>query len=198
MLNRQIGKPVVLATVLAFIFVTAIGTYWLARGGVIIPWNSRFACEIQPEPTGDNYIYVVTYRNDNDKKPWLKIVRSFGDGWTQSKRCESIVERLEKLRKDGLIQLTYRTDPATPRQYIICANTKKSGRGCELLITLMPDDDPDKTLREIADALLLRNINSGVYQGSDPDSPSPKSSLSKALVIDLTDKLAIEDRIAGN
>jgi len=67
-------------------------------------------------------------------------------------------------REDGLLELTYRSDPNTPNQDVICAKTKKSGANCPLVITLNPGADGYQTLREMTASL---TGGDGIYQSSD-------------------------------
>ncbi len=57
---------------------------------------------------------MVMYRNDQGTKPWPKMINSFGDGWNTQKRCDTIAQRLESFRQDGLIGFSHRSDPKTP------------------------------------------------------------------------------------
>ena len=96
------------------------------------------------------------YRHGKGVQPWLNMVKEFGGDWNTLKRCDAIAERLEGFRQDGLRELTYRDDPNTPKQAVICAKTKLSGDNCPLLVTLAPGVDAYEALRK----------GTGVDQGS--------------------------------
>ncbi|NEQ69570.1 MAG: hypothetical protein F6K21_29585 [Symploca sp. SIO2D2] len=134
------------------------------RVPVIFGKQDRFSCDLQPDTAKGGEIWTVMYRNEQGTKPWLKMVTTLGGNWTPAERCQEIARKLELYRQDGLTKLTYRTDPATPSQYVICAYTKLSGGACPLLITLKPEADPYETLREMTAAL---KGGDGVYQNRD-------------------------------
>ena len=131
--------------------------------------NDRFSCQLRSYPDEGSEIWTIMYRNDKGTQPWLRMVNTFGDDWTTQKRCDKIAERLEDFRKDGLIELTYRADPNTPRQSVICAKTKLSGENCELLVTLTLDANAYNSFKNMTEA--LRN-GTTVDQGSNSGSAS--------------------------
>jgi hypothetical protein len=131
-----------------------------------ISGDSRFYCEFQPDLKQGGKVWTVIYRSSKGDKPWLRMIRSMGDGWDTESRCREIAARLETYAVDGLLSFKYRRDSATPRRYVICARTKKSGDDCPLVLTLLPQDDPNKELKEVAGALLHNNLPS--YQCSEP------------------------------
>jgi Circadian oscillating protein COP23 len=161
----------------------------------IIPKNARFSCQLIPDTQRGGDVWTVMYRHDKGQQPWLKIKTTFGGGYTPVKRCEEISQRLEIYRKDGLINLDYRNEPKTPKQYVICAKTKQSN--CSLLVTLKPGSQTEahKAVQDMTENLL--NGGSGVYQNSDGKLATSKFSQASPE-IDLTPFLAEEDRIAGS
>ncbi len=130
------------------------------------------------------------YRKNDIDRPWLKMVTTLGGNFTPSKRCQEIASKLEGYREDGLTKLSYRDDPATPKQYMNCAHTKVSGdSNCPLLVTLKPGADPYITLKEMTAALaggdgVYQNKNGKNVKGLSPDFPE----------VNLQDLLAEEDR----
>lgn len=155
--------------------------------------NDRFSCQLRSYPDEGSEIWTIMYRNDKGTQPWLRMVNTFGDDWTTQNRCDKIAERLEDFRKDGLIELTYRTDPNTPRQSVICAKTKLSGENCELLVTLKPDANAYDSFKNMTEA--LRN-GTTVDQGSNSGSASIAISPSSPSV-PLGNFLADEDLKVG-
>lgn len=158
--------------------------------------NARFSCQLQPDTQRGSEVWTVMYRHDKGQQPWLKMVTTLGGGYTPVKRCEEIAERLEIYRKDGLIRLTYRDDPKTPNQYVICAKTKLSGDNCPLLVTLKPGSETE-AYKELQDMTENLQNGTGVYQNSDGKLATSNFSPASP-VIDLTPFLAEEDRLAGS
>ena len=156
--------------------------------------DDRFTCGLQPDTSTGGEVWTLSYHNDKGKQPWLKMVNSFGDDWNTQKRCETIAERLEGFRKDGLINFYYRSDPKTPAQEVICAKTRLSGDSCELVVTLIPGANGYESLRKMTEA--LRDGNT-VDQSSNGAAATPSFSPSSPMV-DVTSFLADEDLKAGS
>lgn len=158
--------------------------------------NARFSCQIIPDTQRGGEVWTVMYRHDKGQQPWLKMVTTLGSDFKPARRCEIIADRLEGFRKDGVIRLGYRSDPNTPKQYVICAKTKLSGDSCPLLVTLKPGSDTEayNAMRDMTENLLT---GSGVYQNSQGKLATSKFS-KDSPEIDLTPFLAEEDRIAGS
>lgn len=158
--------------------------------------DARFSCQNQPDTQRGSEVWTVMYRHDKGQQPWLKMVTTLGGDYTPLRRCEIISERLNGYRKDGLIRLTYRDDPKTPNQYVICAKTKLSGDNCPLLVTLKPGSETEayKALQDMTEDL---QNGTGVYQGGGGKQVVPNFSPASP-VIDLTPFLAEEDRVAGS
>ncbi|ACK70436.1 conserved hypothetical protein [Gloeothece citriformis PCC 7424] len=149
----------------------------------VVSKTSRFYCELQADSRRGGKIWSVIYRHDKGFKPWLRMVREMGDEWDTQKRCEEIARRLDIFREDGLLAFDYREDSNTPRQYVLCAKTHKSGSNCPLVLTLLPKDDPYESLKEVAGALLPGTLPS--YQcNSTQNCPPPKP-----VTISLQDQL---------
>ncbi|MBD2179650.1 hypothetical protein H6S82_03700 [Planktothrix sp. FACHB-1355] len=156
--------------------------------------NDRFSCQLSADTSRGGEVWTVVYHHDKGQQPWLKMVNTFGDDWNTQKRCETISDRLEGFRKDGLIALDYRNDPNTPMQAVICAKTKLSPTGCSLVVTLKPLADGYESLRDMTEA--LRNRGS-VEQSSSSVAVAPSFSRSSP-VINLGSLLAEEDLKAGS
>ena len=140
--------------------------------------KDRFHCQLMPDTKHGGEVWTVMYRRyQHQSQPWLKMVTTLGDSWTPLERCQEIARRLDLYREDGLIDLTYRNDPNTPNQAVICAITKNSGDNCPLIMTLKPGVDAYEVLREMTTALIG---GEGIYQSSDgsttyhfsPESPA--------------------------
>jgi len=129
--------------------------------------DSRFYCELQPDLGRGGEVWTIIYRSSKGDKPWLRMIKSMGDGWDTKSRCKEISSRLETYAMEGLLSFKYRQDPATPKQYVICATIKRNSGKCPLVLTLLPEDDPNEELKEVAGALLHNNLPS--YQCSEPE-----------------------------
>jgi Circadian oscillating protein COP23 len=154
--------------------------------------DARFSCQNQPDTQRGGEVWTVMYRQDKGQQPWLKMVTTLGGDYTPLRRCEIIAERLNGYRKDGLTKLSYRGDPNTPKQYVICAKTKLSGDSCPLLVTLKPGSDTEayNAMRDMTESL---QKGTPVYRSGGGVRLSSRSSPE----IDLTPFLAEEDRLAG-
>jgi hypothetical protein len=172
---------------------------------LVVQGSDRFSCETLLYPN-EGEVWTVMYRNDKQKSAWLKIEATLGTDWTPAQRCQEIAQRLENYRQDGLTQLTYRSDPNTPKQFVICAKTKVSGDNCPLLITLKPDANPYSSLRYMT-AKLTAQVNNDTASKPKLDismsrSNNPPVDFStglpvEPLVVDLEEHLADEDLKAG-
>ena len=179
------------ASILSLV-VTVVGVGLGLKAGVIPTMfgeKDRFSCELQPDTTQGGEVWTVMYTNEKGTQPWLKMVTTLGGNWTPAERCQEIARKLELYREDGLRELTYRSDPATPGQYVICAITELSPDQCPLLITLKPDADPYETLREMTAAL---TGGDGVYQSEGGGSTNVLTPASPR--VPLRGFLAEEDR----
>lgn len=164
----------------------------------LFPKTANFSCQLISNPD-EGEVWTVMYRKDNKEIPWLEIKATLGDDWSPAQRCQEIAQRLEDRRQDGLIELTYRSDPNTPKQYVICARTKISGKNCPLLVTLKPNADPDLSLKYMLSEALISGTN--INTASQPKisiSFSNTGTKSEPLVIDLEKHLSDEDRKAGD
>lgn len=151
------SKGMAVFTIVTTIVGLLIGVIEVTSGGavtnLIFPPNTRFSCISQPDTKRGGEVWTVMYRNHNGKRPWLRMVNSFGDGWNTAKRCNRIADRLERFREDGLTSFGYRTDPNTPNQSVICAYTKIAPNNCSLLVTLKPGADGYESLSKMLEAL---------------------------------------------
>ena len=107
----------------------------------------------RPDTQNGGEVWAVMYRSDQGTKPRLRMINSFGYGWNTQKQCDTIVQRLEGFRQDGLIGLSDRSDPKTANQSAICANTKLDRNNCNLLVRLKPGADGYDSLRHMLEAL---------------------------------------------
>jgi hypothetical protein len=163
----------------------------------LFPKTANFSCDLISNPD-EGEVWTVMYRKDDKEIPWLKIEATMGSNWTPAERCQAIAQRLEIYRQDGLTQLTYRSDPSTPKQYVICAKTKVEGDNCHLLLTLKPNIDPYESLRYMTKTLTAGTNINVASQSQGRASFSNTATKREPLVIDLEKHLSDEDRKAGN
>lgn len=151
------------------------------------PDNTPFSCAVQPDTKTGKDIWTVMYKKGNKQIPWLRMVNSFGDDWNTKKRCDTITERLERFRKDGLTHFGYDTNPNTSKQSVICAYTKIAPNNCSLLVTLKPGADGYESLSKMLEAV---KTGTTVDQSSgDTVNLSPNSKK-----VNIENLLAPEDR----
>jgi hypothetical protein len=149
--------------------------------------KDRFSCAQQPDTQTGGQVWTVMYRNEQGIRPWLKMVYSLGKEYDTLRRCAEIADRLEKFRQDGLIGLSYRSDPNTPQQAVICATTRLDPKSCNVLVTLRPKADGYDSLRRMTEAL---RTGGSVEQSSGSESASTENSSE----VNLENFLADDDR----
>lgn len=130
----------------------------------MIEQESRFSCNLENDINRGGEVWTIKYSAKGKSQPWVKLTTTLGDDWNPSKRCDVIADRLEMFRKDGLIAITYRDDPNTPNQEVICVKTRRSANNCPLLLTLNVGVDGYKSSVEMFNSLL---DGSSVYQNTD-------------------------------
>lgn len=100
--------------------------------------SSRFTCELQ------DGVYTVMYRPKSEPGqayPWA-VPEEMGGGWTPELRCETISDRLEEYRPDGLVEL--RTDVENGYN-TVCATTEENLDSCRIVFTVPVGQDPVAT-----------------------------------------------------
>jgi Circadian oscillating protein COP23 len=88
-------------------------------------YNGQHTVMYQPESFGGQFF------------PWA-TPRTLGGGWDAQNRCNTIAERLESYRKDGLLELQ---TGVLNRQNIVCVTTE-AVPGCRIVLTVPPEKDP--------------------------------------------------------
>lgn len=162
------------------------------RPTLLIKKTDRFYCELLQDTKKGKAVWTVTYDHDKSKKPWLGIDITMGGGWSRPKRWEEIQRRLENFRDDGILSLEYRKYLNTPKQEVICVNTKLSSN-CLLLLTLDLEIDGYKALEKMTKAL---GYGTTVYHNDQEKSVNSNFSR-ESPVISLSPFLAKEDWLAG-
>ncbi|MBW4506020.1 MAG: COP23 domain-containing protein [Scytonematopsis contorta HA4267-MV1] len=96
--------------------------------------NARFSCQLyNGQPT-------VMYQPQSQPGQYFAWAspRALGGGWDSQRRCETIAQRLESYRSNGLSELQTAVEN---RQNIICATTQ-SNNFCRIVLTVPPERDP--------------------------------------------------------
>jgi len=84
--------------------------------------------------------YTVMYQPKSQPGtvfPWAAPA-NLGGGWNAQKRCQTIAQRLESYRRDGLLELQTAVEN---RQNIVCVTTEANGF-CRIVFTVPPEKDP--------------------------------------------------------
>ena len=114
LISAGIATAVIVATIGSFVY--PIYKDWQDENRVLVSQSSRFYCEERDDDDRKKKIWMVMYRHDKGTQPWLKMVTTLGGNWTPLERCQEIARKLDIYRQDGLVELTYREDEATPNQ----------------------------------------------------------------------------------
>ncbi|MBO3462071.1 COP23 domain-containing protein [Aetokthonos hydrillicola Thurmond2011] len=170
------------------IAIASFSTDWFRNWTPELFRQTRFSCTLQLDTQKGGEVWTVMYRNDKEVKPWLRMVNSFGDGWDTRTRCDEITKRLEGFRQDGLLRFSYRTDPKTPKQDVICVHTKLDPQNCNLLVTLKPGADGYDSLRRMTMA---------IQNGTTVDQGSGTSQTPNSSFVSVEGLLASDDLQAG-
>ncbi|MEM7556322.1 MAG: COP23 domain-containing protein [Cyanobacteria bacterium P01_A01_bin.84] len=95
---------------------------------------TRFSCQ--------NYEgeYTVMYQPESQPSQFFAWAtpRALGGGWDRIRRCNTIAERLESYRPDGLVEM--RT--STANGYNILCVTSEAVPSCRIVLTVPPEKDP--------------------------------------------------------
>jgi len=128
--------------------------------------DTRFTCELV------NGEYTVMYYPESqpgEGNPWA-IPSALGGGWTPEKRCNTITNRFESYRQDGLLELTTGEENGYDT---ICVTTQLDPTDCRIVLTVPPGQDPQLTRDLIFDNLLVADdggSTQGVYTFGDNES----------------------------
>jgi Circadian oscillating protein COP23 len=110
------------------------GTISTSSGSTTTSSNNRFECQQQ------NGEYTVMYQPQSrpgQLYAWA-TPRTMGGGWDTARRCQTIAQRLELYRRDGLLELQTGVEN---NQNVICATTEANSR-CRIVLTIPPEKDP--------------------------------------------------------
>ena len=127
--------------------------------------DRRFTCQY------DDGEFVVMYSPESDPDdyfPWA-IPGEMGGGWTPERRCNTISDRLEAYRPDGLLELT--TDVENGYN-TVCATTNVDP-DCRIVFTVPEGQDPLETRDLVFENLAVANSGQDTFgvrtfQSADP------------------------------
>ena len=128
--------------------------------------DTRFTCELV---NGEFTVMYSPESQPQEKYPWA-IPSELGGGWTPEKRCNTITERFETYRQDGLLELTTGVENGYDT---ICVTTQLDPTDCRIVLTVPPGQDPQLTRDLIFDNLLVADdggSTQGVYTFGDSQS----------------------------
>ncbi|NRB06328.1 MAG: hypothetical protein HRU34_02510 [Richelia sp.] len=100
-------------------------------------YNNQYTVMYQPESQPGKYFAWATPRN-------------LGGGWSAQRRCQTIAQRLERYRPDGLLELR---DSTLNGYNTVCVNTENNS-DCRLILTVPPGQDPVITRNQIFNNLI--------------------------------------------
>ncbi len=104
-------------------------------GGNTTDANAKFVCQ-----QDNNSQYTVMYQPQSQPGKgfaWANP-RSMGGGWDMARRCNTIAQRLESYRRDGLLELQTGVKKG---QNIVCVTTE-ANPACRIVFTVPPEKDP--------------------------------------------------------
>jgi hypothetical protein len=128
--------------------------------------DTRFSCEVV---NGEYTVMYYPESQPNQGYPWA-IPSELGGGWTPEKRCNTITNRFESYRQDGLLELTTGVENGYDT---ICVTTQLDPTDCRIVLTVPPGQDPQLTRDLIFDNLLVADdggSTQGVYTFGDNQS----------------------------
>jgi hypothetical protein len=104
------------------------------RNSTSVTSGTRFSCQFY------NGQYTVMYQPQSRAGqyfPWA-IPRTLGGGWDTQKRCQTIAQRLESYRPDGLVELQTGKENG---MNTLCVTTD-ANKSCRIVLTVPPEKDP--------------------------------------------------------
>ena len=115
--------------------------------------NVRFTCSQGEDPDTQKSL-PTTYALINESKK--AIIRWESDrfstsGWNKEKRCQEIASRLEKAYNDRALNII--TNGKMNGQSVICTSLAAGGDCVDLLITIKPEDDALKIVKQFGEIL---------------------------------------------
>lgn len=117
--------------------------------------DRRFTCQYSD---GDFVVMYTPEEDPGEYYPWA-IPGEMGGGWTPERRCNTISDRLESYRPDGLLEL--KTDVENGYD-TVCATTS-SNAACRIVFTVPEGQDPLETRDLVFENLAVANSGQDTY-----------------------------------
>jgi hypothetical protein len=115
--------------------------------------NARFQCQVYE----GEFTVMYSPESQPDKAyPWATPT-SMGGGWDAEKRCNTISERLESYRPEGLIELQVGLENGYD---VVCATTEQVPGVCKLVFTVPLGQNPVVTRDRVFENLTLADAGS--------------------------------------
>ena len=119
-----------------------------ARDNSAISNDTRFECQLY----GGQYTVMYSPESQPDQAyPWA-TPGSMGGGWDAQKRCNTISDRLEAYRPEGLAELQVGTENGYD---IVCATTEQVPGLCKIVFTVPLGQNPVATRDRVFENLTL-------------------------------------------
>lgn len=119
-----------------------------AGGNSQVSNDARFECQLY----GGQYTVMYSPESQPDQAyPWATPA-SMGGGWDAQKRCNTISDRLEAYRPEGLAELQVGTENGYD---IVCATTEQIPGQCKIVFTVPPGQNPVATRDRVFENLTL-------------------------------------------
>ncbi len=96
--------------------------------------NARFLCQ---QYNGQYTVMYSPQSQPGQAFAWANP-RSLGGGWDTARRCNTIAQRLETYRRDGLLELQTNVENG---QNVVCVTTE-ANPACRIVLTVPPEKDP--------------------------------------------------------
>ena len=96
--------------------------------------NARFSCQ---QYNGQYTVMYSPQSQPGQAFAWANP-RSLGGGWDTARRCNTIAQRLETYRRDGLLELQTSVENG---QNVVCVTTE-ANPACRIVLTVPPEKDP--------------------------------------------------------
>ncbi|MGB3297763.1 MAG: COP23 domain-containing protein [Phormidesmis sp.] len=110
--------------------------------------DTRFECQLY----GGEYTVMYSPKSQPDQAyPWATPT-SMGGGWDAAKRCNTISDRLEAYRPEGLAELQVSTENGYD---IVCATTEQIPGLCKIVFTVPLGQNPIATRDRVFENLTL-------------------------------------------
>lgn len=120
-----------------------------AAEGSELPADARFSCQLYQ---GEFTVMYQPESQPDQAYPWA-TPGQLGGGWTAERRCNTISDRLESYRPQGLVDLQVGVENGYD---IVCATNEQTPGQCQIVFTVPPGQNPvttrDRVFENLAQA----------------------------------------------